>query len=722
MISKILLDNVATYKEVNFNPSKVNYIYGGNGTGKTTISKVIANENIYPYCEIEKDDTEIDICVYNRDFLKKNFSQSNSVKGIFTLGKNSKDAQEFIEMKKDELEKLKEKNNKFENSKEILEEEITKENQDFENKMWEIKKEYESEFREAFEGYMSSKKKFSEKCLGEFNNSSELLRFQDLVERKNLVFKKDVIKYEQISIINFEKLRELEQSEILSTPIIGKENSQFGMLIKKLKNSDWVNKGREYLKNSESQCPFCQQPINRDIIRKIEEFFDDSYKEQFGLINDFKEEYCTLIKTLINNLKELRTQDIEIIDLSILDEKIKIIEEKNKVNLMKINEKIDTPSNIIKLEKITDVIQEINTIITDFQKMIEKNNNLIENIKSEKNKLINQIWRFIVERNKNDIKRYKSSISGYKKGVKNINNKIKNNLEDSKAIDKEIKLKEAEITNTEHTKNEINKILKIFGFVGFKIENAEKEGKYKIIRNDGSPVEETLSEGEYNFITFLYFYQMIKGSTDPTGITRDKVIVIDDPVSSLDSNILFIVSSLVKNIVNDCNNGKNGIKQVLLFTHNVYFYKEVTFRGSNKELKKHEKFWIIKKIDELSKIEKHDENPIQTTYEMLWEEIRDKERINKVSVFNTLRRILEYYFNIIGGLDYEKCIHSFEGEDKLVCKALISWINDGSHFVNDDTMIYLDPESIEKYLKVFKMIFDNMGHISHYYMMMKIDY
>jgi wobble nucleotide-excising tRNase len=513
----------------------------------------------------------------------------------------------------------------------------------------------------------------------------------------------------------------LEQSEILSTPIIGKENSQFGGLIKKLNNSDWINKGREYLKNSESQCPFCQQPINRDIISKIEEFFDDSYKEQYKLINNFKERYDECINILMYNLKELRKKDIEIIDLSILDQKIKIIEEKNKVNLIKINEKIDTPSNAIKIEKITDVIQEINTIITDFQTIIEKNNNLIDNIKSERIKLINDIWRFIVEKNKNDIKRYKKKISDYNKGIKNINDKKEDNLKASEAIDKEIKSKEAEITNTEHTKNEINKILKNFGFKGFKLENAEEKGKYKIIRNDGTPVEETLSEGEYNFITFLYFYQMIKGSTDPTGITRDKIIVIDDPVSSLDSNILFIVSSLVKNIVNDCNNGKNGIKQVLLFTHNVYFYKEVTFRGSNKELKKHEKFWIIKKIDELSKIEKHDENPIQTTYEMLWEEIRDKERINKVSVFNTLRRILEYYFNIIGGLDYERCIHFFEGEDKLVCKALISWINDGSHFINDDIMIYLEPESIEKYLKVFKKIFENMGHISHYNMMMKID-
>jgi hypothetical protein len=35
-------------------------------------------------------------------------------------------------------------------------------------------------------------------------------------------------------------------------------------------------------------------------------------------------------------------------------------------------------------------------------------------------------------------------------------------------------------------------------------------------------------------------------------------------------------------------------------------------------------------------------------------------------------------------------------------------------------MMYVDPGSIEKYLNVFKLIFDNMGHLNHYNMMMKI--
>lgn len=721
MISKIFLDKVATYNGAEFAPSKVNYIYGGNGTGKTTISKVIANKKEYPNCTLEIEDDEIDQCVYNRDFVKEHFSQSSSVKGIFTLGKDTKDAQEYIEKKKTEYDQLTQniKGNK-ENIKK-LEGNIQTEIDIFEKQAWAVKKKYEEPFREAYSGYMASMKAFSQKCIDEKANTSDLIDFEKLVERKNVLFDKSSVKYEQVSHITADKIMELENSNILSTPVFGKEDAQISELINKLQNGDWVNNGRKYLNDSDSKCPFCQQPVTDDIKQNIEDFFDESYEKKCNLIKQFKTDYESCVTSILKALEILKQKDIKIINLSILDEKIEIIEEKNKINIIKIDRKLTSPSNVEELELITDVLTDINDVITTFQDKIEKNNQLLNNIETEKNKLKNEIWRFVLEQIKPAINQYEKKVFGYNKGITNIKKTIAEKGTECKNIEQEIKDKEAEMTSTEHTKNEINIILKKFGFTGFTIDDADAKGSYKIVRPNGCCVEETLSEGEYTFITFLYFYQMIKGSIDPTGITRDKIIVIDDPISSLDSNVLFIVAHLVKEIVNDCNNNRNGVKQVFVLTHNIYFHKEVTFRGNRENLKQHEKFWSVKKMNEVSSIELHTENPIQTTYEMLWRELDNIEGVNKATIFNTLRRILEYYFNIIGGLDYEKCIHSFDGEDKLLCKALVSWINDGSHFINDDLMMFVEPESIEKYLNVFKLIFDNMGHLNHYNMMMKIE-
>lgn len=721
MISKIILDKVATYNGIEFVPSKVNYIYGGNGTGKTTISKVIANKMAYPDCIVDISDEKVDKCVYNRDFVKEHFSQSSSVKGIFTLGKDTKATLEYIEKKKNEIDQLTQNIKGNQEKIKKLDDDIQKETESFDEIAWALKKKYELIFREAYEGYMGSKKSFSKKCLDEKGNTSVLIDCEALVETKNVLFDKSSLRYDEVFTIPTSTIKNLEKTNVLSMPVIGKEDAQIGELINKLQNSDWVNNGRKFLVDSDLKCPFCQQPINDDIKQNIEDFFDESYEKQCNLIKQFKTDYESCIISMMDALESLRQKEIKFIDLSILDEKIEILEERNKLNIMKIERKLISPSNVEEIEIMSDVLAEINAVIISFQEKIKKNNQLLDNIEIEKSKWKNEIWRFVIEELKLAIAQYEKKVSGHNKGISSIRKKNTEKNAECIKLDQEIKAKEAEMTSTEHAKNEINSILKKFGFGGFTIDDAEDKGSYKIVRPDGCCVEKTLSEGEYTFITFLYFYQMIKGSIDPTGITRDKIIVIDDPISSLDSNILFIVSHLVKDIVNDCNSNKNGVKQIFVLTHNIYFHKEVTFRGNRENLKQHEKFWLVKKINEVSSIDSYTENPIQTTYEMLWRELYNKQGVNKATIFNTLRRILEYYFNIIGGLDYEKCIHSFDGEEKLVCRALVSWINDGSHFINDDMMMYVEPESIEKYLNVFKLIFDSMGHLNHYNMMMKIE-
>lgn len=46
MIKKIALQNIATYhNHVEICPKKINFIYGNNGSGKTTISNLIGNYN-----------------------------------------------------------------------------------------------------------------------------------------------------------------------------------------------------------------------------------------------------------------------------------------------------------------------------------------------------------------------------------------------------------------------------------------------------------------------------------------------------------------------------------------------------------------------------------------------------------------------------------------------------------------------------------------------------
>jgi wobble nucleotide-excising tRNase len=197
-------------------------------------------------------------------------------------------------------------------------------------------------------------------------------------------------------------------------------------------------------------------------------------------------------------------------------------------------------------------------------------------------------------------------------------------------------------------------------------------------------------------------------------ITSDRIIVIDDPISSLDSNILFIVSTLINNLKQRVRNNSN-FKQLILLTHNVYFHKEISFNKGNPKLAD-EGFWILRKINDISQIHEYAENPIKNSYELLWREL--KENKNSITAPNIMRRILENYFKFFGNVDIYEIIDIFPEDEKIVCYTLLSWANDGSHHIHDDLFVDNSQEQIEKYFTVFEKIFVNSDHHSHFVMMM----
>jgi wobble nucleotide-excising tRNase len=116
-------------------------------------------------------------------------------------------------------------------------------------------------------------------------------------------------------------------------------------------------------------------------------------------------------------------------------------------------------------------------------------------------------------------------------------------------------------------------------------------------------------------------------------------------------------------------------------------------------------------------LERFEENPIKTSYDLLWDEIRKGEK-NPLTTQNTMRRILEHYFKILGGLDFDELCDKFDGREKLVCRSLLSWVNDGSHFSHDDAHFAFGQDAIDDQLVIFRKIFERTEHLPHYDMMM----
>ena len=99
--------------------------------------------------------------------------------------------------------------------------------------------------------------------------------------------------------------------------------------------------------------------------------------------------------------------------------------------------------------------------------------------------------------------------------------------------------------------------------------------------------------------------------------------------------------------------------------------------------------------------------------------LRSGVKRHEFKIENAGKEWLEHYFNVIGNLNYEEIIDKFSGQDKLICKTLLSYINAGSHTINDDFHLSISNEMVDKYKGVFKKIFESAGQLDHYNMMMR---
>ena len=508
-------------------------------------------------------------------------------------------------------------------------------------------------------------------------------------------------------------------------------------LIKKYNLKPWVLQGKQYLEKTGRVCPFCQQSISDDFISQLNDMFDESSKQKVNNIEVEKSNYKNKFSELLENLNTVVEKynennvvsNLQIQLKSILDENINVIEEKIKAP----NER-----KTIKLieNSVKEIMEKINIAI-------KQNDDIVNSIDEQKKSFLSNIWIYLANECKSDIEKYNEDD---KKDLEKLSqNKLK--IEQIKEEIEQLIQQNSELrmqtVNTKEAVDNINQILKNSGFMGFEILEKDKVNnisQYYLARIGAMPEENifnSLSEGEKNFISFLYFYQLCLGTTDIlANSSKKKIIVIDDPVSSMDSQVLFIVSTLVQRLiawkVNNRNDFDNpSIAQVFIFTHNLYFYKEISLKCRPIcKLKNH--YRIFKNEENISIIEsKGKEYEAIDDYSLMWNtlkeiksQIQEDNKSQNILIANLFRRILESYANFIGmGHDSWATVLTDDKtsiEYYLKC-AFISMINDESHKITPFDSFYFQKihnETPGKLFDVFESIFNTINK-DHYEKMMK---
>ena len=730
MIEQIHLADIATYPpgRQTMDLARINYIYGSNGAGKTTISKLIARPDLSPSCDLTwKNGTPLEALVYNRDFVEANFNQSSPLRGIFTLGEDSIATQEEITAERSAIQQLTgeigqlERTLAGEDGRSGKVGQLAALDRDLSEQCWEQKQRHDAAFSMAFEGGRSSRESFKAKLLAQrASNESELVDIEELRRKASVLFQTAPTPESLIPSLDVARLLECETEPLLAKAVIGRADVDIAEMIGRLGASSWVGQGRALYAANNGICPFCQRPAPAELAQSLAAYFDETFDRDQSAIVTLAEQYREDAQQLRDSLAELVAQPGRFLDVLRVRSLAEVVESKIQLNQQRLMAKQKEPESRVELVSLSPEFTELVAIIEAANASVRAHNAMVENLSVERSELTNQVWRYLVDVElKVALGDYDSKRAGLAAAVTNIEKTIVERKKAQRAREERIHELERATTSIRPTIEAMNGLLATFGFGGFRFAEGDDAVSYRLERPDGTNAQDSLSEGERSFVTFLYFYHRLMGSYSPNGATSDRIVVFDDPVSSLDSEILFVVSTLIKQVCRDVREGRGLIKQVFVLTHNVYFHKEVTFEPRRRQGHhlKDETFWVIRKVDGQSVVTQHPENPVTSVYELLWAEVRAADS-SGIVLQNAMRRVLENYFKLLGGLDPEQLAAEFDGPDKVACRALISWVHDGSHSSSEGLMVAPSDGSVPQFKRVFRDIFYKKGHGAHYEMMM----
>ena len=728
----------------------VNFFYGNNGAGKSSIAHAIEEDDGVVWADGKSAD-DYDVLVYNQDFINENFVNYGDLKGVFIFG------EEDIEAKK-RIAELTEEKKKKSDAKVAAGEDYKQKTAGVDAALTQFQDACFSktaDIRKRFEKCMDGKKQkrnFAEAVLGEKTPKEHDL--SELERLYGVAFDDTARAYAEFKKAGATTYGSLPGKEMLDKVIVSSSDTPFARFLKALGStaSDWVRDGHTHFSGSAGgKCPYCQQKLPANFENEIAATFDAQYQQDIRDLGQFQSTYGRETADIVRVLQTNTTDAMPSLDLRAYQEKLSLLESKFEVNRQRIAEKVKEPSKTVSLEDTDTLLLEIGAMIDGINKLIKANNDVIAAKKSSKEKCKTEIMQYLAFMLADEVTSYKDEVARLEKEIKEITERGTLLRKEISELTREISELNKHNANTEAAIDSINKILRDSGFQGFSIRAKDGvENVYEIVRENGT-VAENLSEGERNFIAFLYFYHRVRGSMNSEEL-KEKIVVIDDPVSSMDSTALFIVSAIVREMINVCRNNTeylnpqvpgDYIKQLFILTHNVYFHREVTYQQVG--YYNCTSFYMIRKNDNVSTVklckrqnkeipsEEENYNPVQNSYAALWDELRDLH--STIPALNVMRRILEYYFLQLCGYEgsdlrsivlekkknRKKFIKQVEGEkpdmtDYQLASSLLAYINNPNG-ISDGLNYVEDCEDAEAYKRVFQMIFDALGQSQHYKMM-----
>ena len=671
--------------------AKFNLFYGWNGSGKTTLSNIfrhlqeklsISEGDVYFKIDgkiINGSDiptsTIPQVRVFNRDTIDKNIFEvpNQQLPPVYYVGRDSVDNQRKIEELKSSLVIKRTEKSKAETevntAKRKLDDYCIDKSGNIKNLLTKsgggaYNNYNKADFKREAESYLRLER--ASCCLLD-EEREKCLQAKDSLPMKNInevgIFLPDYFKQTR-------KVQDLLKVSVVSSVIQElSENPEV---------ANWVYSGLQLHKNEHAseRCHFCKNDLKSGRIQELESHFSDEfsnfqrrldaeinelegykskieklvlpeasvfyphlvdkYKKSTSSWATTKQSVILYLGSLINALKTKKAKPFKSINLH--DEiSVSSYTSNDKSWLMK------TLGLVLDIAQNVSATMGVNAL-KNINEIIAEHNKYGENFKEEVEKARKRLAVHEVSMNLEGYDELSKVIIEKDKALEDLDNSIGEVTNNISILERESK---------KHTPaaDELNNEMKAYlGRDEIKFE--PKDNGYVITRNSKPAMH--LSEGERTAITFMYF---LKTLSDDGFDIKNSIVVIDDPVSSLDANSMYSAFGFMKERTKEA-------KQLFILTHSFSFFRLV--RGwffnqpgqKKKDINKQlSRFYMVEasvkdgkrtaSIDGLDKLLKDYESEYHYLFKRVHEEANREAPLGSLEVYyglpNIGRRLLEAF-------------------------------------------------------------------------------
>lgn len=595
------IDNYRIFQ--NWKPSggvefaRVNLIYGQNGSGKSTLASLLQGCAAYAadrpierdtrYDEIVRAGLQLEVCdpfdtstsgsstirlddrsfwvrvrVFNKEFIRRNlrFEGVNGPRpeALLTIGERLADAENKLEELRPELEAKRQVLSQCEQTLKTAEDAVDRKLKDTARQVVDDLRTSKIHRYRATNTY--NKRQVRELLEGDpavlEDASTELQADRERATRESM---KPIYLQPRSSVLEQDGLD--EACRLLAKKVVS--NQLIEELVGHARRSRWVQQGLDLHEGLE-ECLFCGQKLTAGRINALNAHFDESVKNLQSGIDDLMKRLNDSVKVLEDYLGKLPEESDVYEDLKgdlrkacqVYGAEHEAYVEVVEMIAVALKEKKDNPFGNPALT--SDLVLAAPSIAA-LEKVIEKHQSKMSTHDEDATKAATRVEHYHVKNAAHEYSSLKKKVEDEQAAVNELQAQIK-------ALEKQIATLENVDVDPVPGATDLTKGLS--GLLGRNelAFSVCEDGVHYAIERDGAPATH-LSEGEQTAIALLYFLHSVR---------KDKIqgeppiVIIDDPVSSLDRGILFGASAHIwaEFVVNAY------ASQVFLLTHSFDLFRQ----------------------------------------------------------------------------------------------------------------------------------------------------